>query len=125
MNLLLDSHALLWLLLTPDEILKNALREFQNPENALFYSAASAWELELKMAKGKLYLPDDWLKKLNEAGYKEVPIHAKTAKSSTRLPLHHRDPFDRLLIAQCLEHGLTFATRDSIAARYGIPLLSV
>jgi PIN domain nuclease of toxin-antitoxin system len=125
MKLLLDSHALLWTLGLEANLRRDALEIIRRAENPVFFSAASVWELELKASKGKLAIPSRWILQAKEAGYTELPISASAARSSARLPPHHRDPFDRLLIAQCLEHGLTLATRDRVASQYGIPLLAV
>ena len=125
MNLLLDSHTLIWLLSDPNKIRPEALDVMQRSSNALFFSAASVWELELKSSKGKLRLPESWIQAAFEIGISELAITADACLKSTRLPWHHKDPFDRLLFAQTLEHKLIFATRDGFAALYGIPVLKV
>ena len=125
MNILLDSHTLLWALHDPGRISKRAAEEIRNPRRAVFFSAASAWELELKAAKGKLKLPDNWLSAAEETGFLQIPVTAIVAKASARLPFHHSDPFDRLLVAQAVEHGLRVATCDRLIAAYGVPVLEV
>ena len=91
----------------------------------MYYSAASAWELELKAAKGKLVLPQDWLAVAESTGFLHIPVTAPVAQASARLPWHHSDPFDRLLIAQAMEQGLRVATRDTVFRAYDVPLLEV
>jgi PIN domain nuclease of toxin-antitoxin system len=124
-NLLLDSHALLWALHDPEKLRKEAALAITDPRRAVFYSAASAWELELKAARGKLTLPDGWLAAAETTGFLHLPVTADEARASARLPWHHTDPFDRVLVAQTREHGLTLATRDPLLRQYGIPTLVV
>jgi PIN domain nuclease of toxin-antitoxin system len=124
-NILLDSHTLLWALHDPARLSARAAKEIRDPRRAVFYSAASAWELELKAAKGKLELPDDWLSAADETGFLQMPVTALVAKASAHLPWHHNDPFDRVLVAHALEHGLQIATRDRIIAAYGVPVLEI
>lgn len=125
MNLLLDAHALLWALHDPGKLRAEAVEEIQDPGRAVFYSAASVWELELKAAVGKLDLPEDWLSAAEKSGFLELAVKAAEASDSARLPWHHRDPFDRVVVAQALKHGLRIATRDPAIPKYGVPVLVV
>lgn len=125
MSLLLDSHALLWALHAPERLRADARDVIRDPERAVYFSAASVWELELKAARGKLDLPDDWLDAAGRTGFLELPVTAVDAWASARLPWHHADPFDRVLVAQALGRGLRIATRDPLMAAYGVPLLEV
>ena len=125
MNLLLDSHALLWALHDPERLNPTARAQIRDPRRAVFYSAASAWELELKAAKGKLTLPDDWLAAAAATGFLELPVTAGDVHASALLPWHHTDPFDRVLVAQAAEHGLAIATRDPLIRPYGVPVVEV
>lgn len=97
----------------------------RDPRRAVYFSAASAWELELKVAKGKLSLPSDWLAAAEATGFLQIQVTASAAQDSARLPWHHSDPFDRLIIAQAVEHNLQLVTRDAVFAAYGVPLLEV
>jgi len=124
-NLLLDSHALLWALHDPARMRPEAVDAIRDPGRAVFFSAASAWELELKAAKGKLALPDGWLVAAADTGFLHLPVTAAEAQASARLPWHHSDPFDRVLVAQAQAHGLMIATRDPLIAPYGVPVLDV
>jgi len=124
-NLLLDSHALLWALHDPGRLRAEAAAAIRDPERGVFFSAASAWELELKAALGKLELPDAWLDAAGETGFVEIPVTAAEARDSARLPWHHRDPFDRIMVAQARRHGLQIATRDPLIPAYGVPTLRV
>lgn len=123
MNLLLDSHALLWALAAPEKLSVAASREIANPSNLVYFSPASVWELELKRARGKIELPELWVEAVGRAGFLELAITSAHAVAAGRLPWHHQDPFDRMLVAQAREHGLQLVSRDRIAAAYGIPLL--
>lgn len=125
MNLLLDSHTLLWSLHSPSRMRPQAIVAIQDTRRAVYFSAASAWELEIKAAKGKLVLPMDWLSVAESTGFLQIPVTAVAGQASARLPWHHNDPFDRLLIAQAIEHGLQIASRDPVFALYGVPLLEV
>jgi PIN domain nuclease of toxin-antitoxin system len=122
-NLLLDSHALLWALHDPARLTADAARAIRNPRIAVFYSAASAWELEIKAARGKLKLPGEWLTAADRTGFLHLPVTAAEARASARLPWHHADPFDRMLVAQAAEHGLTLVTRDPWILPYGVPTI--
>lgn len=125
MNLLLDSHTLLWALHAPARLTPKARAAVSDARRAVYYSAASAWELEIKAAKGKLTLPDDWLAAADETGFLQLPVTASDARLSAHLPWHHSDPFDRVLIAQAISHKLLLATRDPLIAAYDVRVLAV
>ena len=93
--------------------------------DAVFVSAASVWELEMKRKAGRLRAPEDieWL--VDGAGYEQLDITFEHARIAGRLPLHHRDPFDRMLVAQARVEGLTLATADRDLAAYDVPILEV
>jgi len=124
-SLLLDSHTLLWALHDPERLRAGARALIRDPARAVYFSAASAWELELKVARGKLELPSDWLDAAESTGFLELPVTAAEARASARLPWHHADPFDRVLVAQALARGLRIATRDPLMASYQVPILEV
>ena len=123
MRLLLDSHALLWALHAPELLSSVAAQQIRDARNVVYFSAASAWELELKAAKGKLRLPDNWLDVAVETGFMHLPIGADICRLSARLPWHHADPFDRLLVAQAMHDELTLATRDAWLSKYDVTVL--
>ena len=125
MNLLLDSHALLWALGAPEKLKPRAHDAIVDPRNAVYFSAASIWELELKAAKGKLVLPERWLEAAPGSGFVEITITSADAVTAAHLPWHHQDPFDRMLIAQASVRSLQLATRDSFLAAYGFQILPV
>ena len=125
MNILLDSHALLWALHAPGMMRPAAVAAIEDSGRAVYFSAASAWELEIKAARRKLALPLDWLDVAASTGFLHIPVTAAVAQASARLPWHHGDPFDRVLIAQAIALNLQIATRDVEFATYGVPLLEV
>ena len=125
MNILLDSHALLWALHAPDRMRPAAVADIRDTRHVVYFSAASAWELEIKASKGKLILPRDWLGVAESTGFLQIPVTAAVAQVSARLPWHHADPFDRMLVAAAMEHGLRIATRDAVFKTYGVTVLEV
>lgn len=123
MRLLLDSHALLWALTEPARLSADAAREIAAAANSVWFSPASVWELEIKRAQGKLDLPESWVEAAERTRFAELPVRSNHAAIAGRLPWHHRDPFDRMLIAQALAEDLRLVTRDRLAAAYGVKLL--
>ena len=123
MGLILDSHALIWWA-TDADVLSGAAREAAEAGRSdLHVSVATAWELEIKRASGKLQLVRlDW-DRLAAQHVSIIPISLADALAAARLPLHHRDPFDRMIIAQALNRGLTVITRDRTFEHYGVPTL--
>jgi PIN domain nuclease of toxin-antitoxin system len=123
MNLLLDSHALLWWLLDDPELATKAREAIGDGDNLVFVSAASIWELRIKQALGKLDLPEDFREVLATQSFLSLDVSAEHALAVGDLPAIHRDPFDRMLIAQAKLERLTLVTRDSRLKGYGVPLL--
>lgn len=122
MRLLLDTHALLWWL--ADEGLSAQARDaVADPANLVVVSAASAWEISIKKALGKLAAPDDLEHQVDAGGFSPLPISIAHAIAAGQLPRHHEDPFDRMLIAQAFAEGLTVVTRDKRFEDYGVALL--
>jgi PIN domain nuclease of toxin-antitoxin system len=121
-RLLLDTHALLWWL--ADESLTTQARDaIADPANLVKVSAASAWEISIKKALGKLAAPDDLEQQLQTGGFTPLPISIAHGVAAGQLPRHHEDPFDRMLIAQAFAEGLTIVTRDKRFEDYGVALL--
>jgi PIN domain nuclease of toxin-antitoxin system len=118
----LDTHALLWWL--ADEGLTTQARDtIADPANLVVVSAASAWEISIKKALGKLAAPDDLDQQVQEGGFSPLPISIAHALAAGQLARHHEDPFDRMLIAQAFVEGLTIVTRDKRFDDYGVALL--
>lgn len=122
-NLLLDSHALFWALTAPEKLTTSAAKEIRSAGNQVWFSPVSVWELEIKQAQGKLSLPDGWLGAVGRSRFIELPIRSSHSITAARLPWHHRDPFDRMLVAQAMEEKLRLVTRDRVIALYDIKLL--
>ena len=123
MRLLLDTPTLLWWL--ADEDLNAQAREaIADPANLVAVSAASAWEISIQKALGKLAAPDDLEQQVQTGGFVPLPISIAHGIAAGRLPRHHEDPFDRMLIAQALAEGLTIVTRDKRFDNYGMALLA-
>jgi PIN domain nuclease of toxin-antitoxin system len=118
MNLSLDTHVLLWSLSSPERLSKVARTAIENPGNIVFVSAAAAWEVEIKAALGKLRAPADLANQIAAANFQELPITIAHALALKQLPNLHRDPFDRIMLAQAKAAGLTFVTADPLVLQY-------
>ena len=123
MRLLLDSHIAFWWALSPEKISLPARDEITNPQNDVFVSAVSLWELGLKAAKGKLRIPPTFRQLTQKHGIDSLPFNETHAYYSISLPPIHGDPFDRALVAQCFQESITLVTKDHLLARYGIQIL--
>ncbi len=123
MELLLDTHAFLWWLGNDPKLGKSARAAVADPQNAVRISAASAWEIAVKRASGKLDAPGDIRRWISESGFTALPIEVEHAIASAELPRHHHDPFDRLLVAQARIENLALVAHDDEIARYGVAML--
>ena len=122
MRLLLDSHVALWWLEGADDLGPESTALIESADEVRF-SAVTPWELGIKRALGKLDFPDDLVAALEAAGFEALPITAAHADLAPRLPGHHRDPFDRMLVAQARAEALTLVTADETLRPYDVPLL--
>ncbi|GID26700.1 type II toxin-antitoxin system VapC family toxin [Paractinoplanes brasiliensis] len=122
MSLLLDTHIVLWWL-TDDPTLAADLKDRLDHEPDVYVSAATIWEVAIKQALGKLK-PDDLAERIRDSGFRHLDITAAHSIAAGRLPLLHRDPFDRMLIAQAKSEGLTLVTRDPEIAKYDLDILT-
>ncbi len=129
MKILLDTHVFLWALLTPENLSRKAVGILESPENSLFFSAASTWEIALKWSKGGLILPappqDFVIGRLIETGILILPISVSETLDIADLPFHHKDPFDRLLIAQAQANDLRIFTNDRSFKKYDVDVFWV
>ena len=123
MRYLVDTHALLWALGEPHNLSPAARKAIADPANLIIVSSVSLWECAIKASIGKLDLPDDFFDAVPEAGYEVMPIRISHLNLYRTLPLHHRDPFDRLLVAQAMAESLTLISRDPEIARYQVRIL--
>ena len=121
-KLLLDTCTFLWIASSPAVVPPNVLQQFRNPENDVFLSAASSWEIAIKHGLGRLVLPEPperFVPAEREAhGIAPLPIDEESTLHLSRLPALHRDPFDRLLVSQAIVHGLTIVTPDPLVTQY-------
>lgn len=122
MKLLLDTCTFLWIADRPENVSARVVRLYEAPDNEVFLSAASAWEIAVKYAGKRLGLthpPERFVPDQREAhGILALPIDEESALHMSRLPFLHRDPFDRLLVGQAIVHGLTILTPDPLIAQY-------
>jgi PIN domain nuclease of toxin-antitoxin system len=122
---LLDTHALIWALTTPERLREPMRTALADPATEVSVSAASTWEIAIKASLGKLPPPPaDLADVLTRLGFRPLSVTVEDALAVQALPFHHRDPFDRLLVAQALRHGLTFVTADAHLAAYGASILA-
>ncbi len=121
MKLLLDTHILLWVAAKPDKLSIKAKVLIEQPENTLLFSAASIWELAIKGGLGRADFNVDvrlLRRSLLDNGYQELSIDSVHAVAVDQLPPIHKDPFDRILIAQAMVEGITLVTADAMVAEY-------
>ncbi len=124
MKVLLDTHAFLWLISGDDRLSKTAQKTFLDPGNILFFSAASLWEICIKISLGKLSLKSGWLKSIQDEmkvnTIQWLAIEMLHCVELTHLPFHHRDPFDRMLVAQAMVDDMQLLSRNSRLSSYEI-----
>jgi PIN domain nuclease of toxin-antitoxin system len=124
LRLLLDTHALLWALSAPQQLPVNLRRAIQAAENDVYASLASAWEIAIKAALGKLEFDVRSLERtLAATGIQMLDVNLQHIVRVVELPRHHGDPFDRMLVAQALSESMTLVSRDRALKRYGVKLL--
>ena len=124
MNLLLDTCVLLWWLDDPTTLLsQQALTAIKEPDNKIIVSVVSAWEIAIKKALNKLEAPEDLKEMIIDSGFELMPVDYEHAWHVKDLPPHHKDPFDRLLVAQATVENLMLVTRDSWLNAYNVPIL--
>jgi PIN domain nuclease of toxin-antitoxin system len=122
-NLLLDTHALIWWL-QKEDMRQEAAEAIASRATRVVVSAASVWEAAIKASLGKMGPPEPLSQAAIAEGFEPLAVTFEHAERVRNLTLHHRDPFDRLLVAQAQLEGLTIVTRDPIFERYGVPVLS-
>jgi PIN domain nuclease of toxin-antitoxin system len=117
---LLDTHALAWWLFDDPRLGAAARDVMSEPTNVVFVSAVSVWEMAIKRSIGKMEAPDDLVQRVDDALFEPLPVGFDHAERVATLPLHHRDPFDRLLVAQAQVEGATLVTADRRLAAYDV-----
>jgi PIN domain nuclease of toxin-antitoxin system len=123
MKILLDTHILIWWLSEASRLSQTEIDLITDSDNFIFVSAATAWEIAVKKMIGKLEAPDDLPAALAVNNFLELPITIEHSQKLYQLPLHHNDPFDRIMIAQAISEDLTFMTRDAKIALYDIRIV--
>ena len=124
MSLLLDTQVVLWWL-TDDPTLAEEIKARLDHEPDVYVSAATIWEVAIKQAIGKLPEPADLPERIRDSGFAELPVSSRHAITAGRLPLIHRDPFDRMLVAQAQHENHTLVTRDPHCRKYDVAILPV
>jgi len=123
MNLLLDTHTLIWALENNPTLSKQARNAIINGKNIVFVSAVSTWEISIKKSMGKLKTPDNLQDEINLHRFTPLNINIEHSLLAGNLPFIHKDPFDRMLIAQAMIEKLTLVTRDKLIAQYSVDLI--
>jgi PIN domain nuclease of toxin-antitoxin system len=121
-SLLLDTHVVLWWL-ADDPELADQIKDRLDHEPDVRVSAATIWEIGIKQALGKITAPADLPERVRDSGFRELPISFSHAVAAGRLPMIHKDPFDRMLVAQARCESLTLVTRDANCGQYDVPIL--
>ncbi len=120
MRLLLDTHTFLWWLSDWEQISESARAAIADPNNEVLVSAVTGWEIGIKKARGRLVAPDNLAAVVEEKRFEHLSLTFAHAERAAALPPHHRDPFDRMLIAKAQAEGLVLVTRDSRIADYEV-----
>ena len=127
MRVLLDTVAWIWSVSAVDRLNLGARKLLSDPSHELFFSSASAWEIALKAALGKLQFPESPRtlvpREVARLGLRPLPVTHQQALATYDLPRHHRDPFDRLLIAQAMEEKMTILTADRVFEKYAVDVV--
>lgn len=123
MRLLLDTHTLLWSLVAPTRLSARAANAIEAGDSEVYVSIVSPWEMAIAKARGRMNPPDDLEKQLERRGFTLLPVTLPHTQMIESLPHHHRDPFDRMLVAQAQVEGLTIVTVDRLLRRYPVSLL--
>lgn len=121
MRILLDTHILLWALAEPAKLPRHARTQIEDDANDILFSAASIWEIAIKAQAGRVNFPvrpDEIATAATATGFIELPVSAKHGAAVCLLPLHHRDPFDRLLVAQAMAEPARLLTVDGLLGQY-------
>jgi PIN domain nuclease of toxin-antitoxin system len=125
MNLFLDTHVLLWWLDDNPNLSEAEKIAIADPGNLIIVSAAVIWEMRIKQTLGKLEIPADFYPVIKNQGFEFLSITADHAYAAGELPMHHRDPFDRMIIAQAKLEGLSVISHDHIFRKYDVSILTV
>lgn len=125
MNLLLDTHVLLWVLTNDPKLSERVRKALTDSQSVVYVSAVTAWEIAIKRGLGKLKAPDGYMEALARNRFTPLNVTSEHALTVEHLPQHHNDPFDRLLIAQARVEALTLVTHDERIYAYEVKVLKV
>ncbi|HEY2223349.1 type II toxin-antitoxin system VapC family toxin [Actinomycetospora sp.] len=123
MRVLLDTHAVVWVLREPDRLSDRARAVIEDPGSVVVVSVVSLWEIVTKTTVGKMKIGQDVRSWLADEGIVELPVTGDHTRALADLPLHHRDPFDRMLVAQARHEGLTLVTADRRLEVYSVAVM--
>jgi PIN domain nuclease of toxin-antitoxin system len=123
MKFLLDTHSLLWTVFEPDKLSTEAQEIIVDHNNIICVSLISLWKISIKQNIGRLDIPKEFFEVVSEGGFEILTLTMDQIKKYRTLPLHHQDPFDRMLIIQARQQKLTFITRDSEISKYDIEIV--
>jgi PIN domain nuclease of toxin-antitoxin system len=121
--LILDAHVLVWWLRDDPTLSNEARAAIIDPQNDVNVSTATVWELAMKRARGKIELPDDLTAEVEREDFSSLPVTSADAEAAAGLPPHHRDPFDRMLVAQATRLGAVIVSRDAAILGYEVDVL--
>lgn len=124
MSILLDTHVLLWWLADSSRLPEGLRACIASADHVVYVSSISLWEARIKQGLGKLRLPAAFIQAVEDSGFRSLPFTWAHAEEVHRLPLHHRDPFDRALVASVRVEGMKFATTDERIRAYDVDVLS-
>ncbi len=122
---LLDTHVLIWWLADDPKLQQTTIDIMETETNELFVSAASTWEISIKRSQGKLQIDANIHEVIRQEGFLELPIRNLHGELAGRLPPHHKDPFDRMLVAQASQEGMMLLTHDTVFEKYDVPVIWV
>jgi len=123
LRLLLDTHVVIWVLSAPQRLSERVRKAIEATENDVFVSVVSPWELAIKGPREGLHPPDDLELQLKQQRFELLPVLLRHTEPIKSMPYHHRDPFDRMLVAQAVTDGLTIVTADRKMTKYQVSLL--
>ena len=125
MDILLDTHALIWWMLDSKRLGQRARKAILADGARTLISASSVWEIAIKSSRGRLQLepPEEWIPDVLAKGFEPLPTNSRHASAVRTLPQHHGDPFDRMPIAQAICENLTIVTADAVIRAYDVPTL--
>ena len=123
MKYLLDTHSLLWAIFEPDKLSADAQEIILDRNNIICVSLISLWEISIKQNIGRLDIPEEFFEVVRKGGFEMLPLTIPQIEQYRILPLHHRDPFDRMLIIQARQQKLIFITRDSEINKYDVEIV--